>query len=63
MRVPAAARPSWLLMVGAPPESGSASSGGLREALRAGAAAVQAAPGEERTETGNDGRGTALEER
>ncbi len=63
MRVPAAARPSWLLVVGAPPPAGSASAAGLREALRAGAAARCAGGDEERIETANDGRGTALEER
>ena len=62
MRVPAAARPSWLLVVGAPP-AGSVRAAGLREALRAGAAARGACGDEERTETANDGRGTALEER
>lgn len=62
MRVPAAGAPRWLLVVGAPPAGGPSSRTGLREALRAGAAARWTAPVAEPIETGNDGRGTALEE-
>lgn len=63
MRVPAAETPRWLLVVGAPPAGGSSSRAGLREALRAGVAARWTAPEGEPAETGNDGRGTALEEK
>ncbi|HEX6036814.1 hypothetical protein [Longimicrobium sp.] len=62
MRVPAAGTPRWLLVVGAPPAGGFASRT-LREALRAGVAARGTAPGAGPFETGNDGRGTALEEK
>lgn len=64
MRVPAAAgSPRWLLVVGAPPAGDGTSRPGLREALRAGMAARWTAPVPEPIEFGNDGRGTALEER
>jgi hypothetical protein len=63
VRVPAAAEPRWLLVVGAPPAGDAVSRRGLREALRAGQAARWAAPGPEPMESGFDGRGTALEER
>jgi hypothetical protein len=63
VRVPAAGQPRWLLVVGAPPAGGSALRTGLREALRAGAAARWTAPQGEPNVTGNDGRGTALEEK
>lgn len=64
MRVPAAdGAPSWLLVVGAPPAGGSASRTRLRDALQAGMAARWTAPEPGPLESGNDGRGTALEER
>lgn len=64
MRMPAAkGSPRWLLVVGAPPAGGSACRTGLRDAPRAGMAARRTAPEPERIDTGNDGRGTALEER
>lgn len=63
MKVPAAGTPRWLLVVGAPPAGGSSLRTGLREALRAGAAARWTAPEPEPNDLGNDGRGTALEER
>jgi hypothetical protein len=64
VRVPAAeGSPRWLLVVGAPPAGDSLSRRGLREALRAGMAARWTAPEPEPNEFGNDGRGTALEER
>ncbi len=63
MRVPAAGSPRWLLVVGAPPAGATGSARGLREALRAGRAARWAAPDPEPMDSGNDGRGTALEER
>jgi hypothetical protein len=63
MRVPAAGEPRWLLVVGAPPAGGAALRTGLREALRAGRAARGSAPVAEPMDFGNDGRGTALEER
>lgn len=62
MRVPAAAEPRWLLLVGAPP-AGTAAPQRLREALRAGKAARGTAPGREPSDFACDGRGTALEER
>jgi hypothetical protein len=62
VRVPAAAEPRWLLVVGAPP-AGDEVSRGLREALREGMAARWAAPEPEPIDYGYDGWGTALEER
>jgi hypothetical protein len=61
VRVPAAAEPRWLLVVGAPP-AGEVSRG-LREALRKGMAARWTAPEPEPIDFGYDGWGTALEER
>jgi len=63
VRVPAAHTPRWLLVVGAPPAGETLSRAGLREALRAGRAARWTAPEAEPIDFGNDGRGTALEER
>jgi hypothetical protein len=62
VRVPAAAEPRWLLVVGAPPAEDGISRRGLRDALRAGMAARWTAPKPEPIESGFDGRGTALEE-
>lgn len=61
-RVPAAAEPRWLLVVGAPP-AGDAPPLRLREALRAGVSARRTAPGTEPIDFASDGRGTAREER
>lgn len=64
MRVPAAdGSPRWLLVVGAPPAGASACRTALRDALRAGMAARWTAPEPGPYDLGNDGRGTALEER
>jgi hypothetical protein len=61
--MPAAGTPRWLLVVGAPPAGEGSLRTGLREALRAGRAAREPAPGTGAGDSGNDGRGTALEER
>jgi hypothetical protein len=63
VRVPAAdGAPRWLLVVGAPPV-GDLPRVRLRDAVRAGVAARMTAPDAEPGDYGNDGRGTALEER
>jgi hypothetical protein len=64
VRVPAAdGSPRWLLVVGAPPAGALGRRTALRDALRAGMAARWTAPEPGPLEPGNDGRGTALEER
>jgi hypothetical protein len=64
VRVPAAdGAPRWLLVVGAPPAGDSVPRVRLRDAVRAGMAARMKAPDAEPGDYGNDGRGTALEER
>lgn len=63
MRVPAAeGAPRWLLVVGAPP-AGTLSRVRLRDAVRAGVAALRNPAVAEPDDYGIDGRGTALEER